>query len=155
LRGRRSYRKFVEEGLEGEIESPLKKGRGHGIVGGEDFMVGVRARFLKRVRESREVPGFKGIISRTAPARILGVVCKETGVNGEELEKKGERGIGRGLLMEMLYRYGGLNQREIGERMGVDYSSVSVARKRFQLLSKGNKKVLKLMERVQSKISQG
>ena len=57
--------------------------------------------------------------------------------------------------MELLYRYGGLNQREIGEMMGVDYSSVSVARKRFRLLSEGDKKVLELMERVQDKISQG
>jgi len=154
-RGRRNYRRFVEEGLEGEIESPLQKGRGHGIVGDEDFMEGVRGRFLKRIRKSREVPGFKGIISRTAPGKILGVVSKETGVNEEELQRKGERGIGRGLLMEMLYRYGGLNQREIGEMMGVDYSSVSVARKRFQLLSEGDKKVLELMERVQNKISQG
>lgn len=153
-RGRRNYRKFVEGGLKGRIESPLQKGRGHGIVGDDDFMEGVRDRFLKRVRESREVPGFRGIISRTAPAKILGVVCKETGVNTEELQMKGERGIGRGLLMEMLYRYGGLNQREIGEMMGVDYSSVSVARKRFQLLSEGDKKVLELMERVQNKISQ-
>jgi predicted XRE-type DNA-binding protein len=85
----------------------------------------------------------------------LGVVCKETGVKGEELQKKGERGIGRGLLMEMLYRYGALNQREIGEMMGVDYSSVSFARKGFQLLSEGDKKVLELMERVQNKINQG
>jgi predicted XRE-type DNA-binding protein len=154
-RGRRNYREFIEEGLEGKIESPLRKGRGHGIVGDEEFMEGVRDRFLRRVRESREVPGFKGIISRTLPAKILGVVCEEMGVNGEELQKKGERGIGRGLLMEMLYRYGGLNQREIGEMMGVDYSSVSVARKRFQLLSEGDKKVLELMERVQNKISQG
>ena len=55
----------------------------------------------------------------------------------------------------MLYRYGALNQREIGEMMGVDYSSVCVARKRFQLLSGGDKKVLELIERVQNKISQG
>jgi len=74
-RGRRNYRKFVEEGLEGEIESPLQRGKGHGIVGDEDFVEGVRDRFLKRVRESREIPGFKGIISQIAPAKILGLVC--------------------------------------------------------------------------------
>jgi putative transposase len=154
-RGRRNYRKFVEEGLEREIESPLQKGKGHGIVGDEGFVEGVRDRVLKGVRKSREVPGLKGIISQIAPGKILGVVCKETGVKGEELRKKGERRIGRGLLMEMLYRYGGLNQREIGEMMGVDYSSVSVARKRFRLLSEGDGKVSELVERVQNKISQG
>jgi transposase len=33
--------------------------------------------------------------------------------------------------MEMLYRYGGMNNREIGEMLGVDYSTVSVGRKRL------------------------
>jgi hypothetical protein len=31
-----------------------------------------------------------------------------------------------------LYEYAGLNQREIGGLMGVDYSSVSVGRKRLE-----------------------
>jgi DNA-directed RNA polymerase specialized sigma24 family protein len=34
--------------------------------------------------------------------------------------------------MELLYRYAGLNRREIGELMEVDYSSVSVARTRLR-----------------------
>ncbi len=154
-RGRRNYQKFVEEGLKGIIESPLQKGKGHGIVGDEEFVDRIRDRFLRKIRKSREVPGVQGIIGQVVPAKILGVVWKETGGKGEDLKKKGERGIGRGLLMEMLYRYGGLNQREIGEMMGVDYSSVSVARKRFHLLAQRDKKVLGLMERVQVKISQG
>jgi DNA-binding MarR family transcriptional regulator len=33
--------------------------------------------------------------------------------------------------MELLYRYGGMNQREIGELMGIDYSAVSVMRRRL------------------------
>jgi putative transposase len=78
-----------------------------------------------------------------------------TEVNGEELKKKGEREVGRGLLMEMLYRYGGLNQRQIGEMMGVDYGSVSVGRKRFQLLVERNKEVQRLMGKVQREINQG
>ncbi len=91
-RGRRNYRKFVEEGLEGEIESPLQKGRGHGIVGDEDFVEGVRDRFLKRVRESREVPGLKGIIRQIAPAKILGVVSQRDGGQwGRAAEEGGKR----------------------------------------------------------------
>ena len=38
--------------------------------------------------------------------------------------------------------------------MGVDYSSVSVGRKRFQLLVERNKEVLRLKEKVQREISQ-
>ncbi len=33
--------------------------------------------------------------------------------------------------MELLYRHGGMNNREIGEMLGVDYSTVSVGRKRL------------------------
>lgn len=58
--------------------------------------------------------------------------------------------------MEFLYRYGGMNQREIGALMGVDYSAVSVSRKRFQaaLVSEdGN--LLDQMEKIRAKISQG
>jgi len=46
--------------------------------------------------------------------------------------RKSRREYARGLLMRVLYQYGGLNQREIGELMGVDYSSVSVGRKRLE-----------------------
>jgi len=141
--------------LEGEITSPLEKGKGHGVVGDEDFVERVRDRFLKRSMKHREVPAVRGIIGQVAPTKILGVVSRETGVSEEELQKRGEREVGRGVLMEMLYRYGGLNQRQIGEMMGADYSSVSVARKRFQLSCRREKQVLGLMERVQKKISQG
>ena len=34
--------------------------------------------------------------------------------------------------MELLYRHASLSQREIGELMGLDYSSVSVARKKLR-----------------------
>jgi len=34
--------------------------------------------------------------------------------------------------MELLYRFADMNQREIGEMMGLDYSTVSVARKRLR-----------------------
>ena len=59
-------------------------------------------------------------------------------VSREDLLQRGNRGIARPVLMELLYRYGGLNQREIGELLGIDYSSVSVGRKKLQtLLGKG------------------
>ena len=154
-RGTKNYQGFVAEGLEGAIASPLAKGKGQGVVGDEDFVERVRDQFLRKGMRYREIPGVRGIIGQIAPAKILGIVSKETGDSGEELKKKGGRGVGRGLLMEMLYRYGGLNQRQIGEMRGVDYSSVSVGRKRLQLLAQRDKEVFGLMERVQNKISQG
>ncbi len=57
----------------------------------------VQDRFLRRIRGSREVPGVKEIIGQNARLKILGVVFKGR-----------ERKAGRGFLMEMLYRYGGI-----------------------------------------------
>lgn len=63
----------------------MQKGKGYGVVGDEDFGERVQGRFLKAIRESREVPGVRGIIGQIAPAKILVVVSKETGIKGEDL----------------------------------------------------------------------
>ena len=42
-----------------------------------------------------------------------------------------ERGIIRQIAMDLLYRVGGLSGTAIGEMMGVDYSTVSLGRKRL------------------------
>jgi predicted transcriptional regulator len=57
----------------------------------------------------------------------------------------------------MLCRHGGMNQREIGELMGIDYSAVSAMRKRLSGLQKKDRNlsagIEKIKERLQS--SQG
>jgi DNA-binding MarR family transcriptional regulator len=76
-------------------------------------------------------------------------------VDKGELLSKRFRGYARGLLMEMLYRYGGMNQREIGDLMGIDYSAVSVGRKRFHVLQKKDRALRKKNESVKLRLSQG
>jgi transposase len=66
------------------------------------------------------------------PERIIEVVCKVTEVGRDEVLGRHRKGHVRGVLMKVLYEYGGLNQREIRELMGVDDSSVSVGRKRLE-----------------------
>jgi DNA-binding MarR family transcriptional regulator len=46
-------------------------------------------------------------------------------------DQRDTKGLDGRVLMEMLYRYEGMNQREIGEWMGIDHSAVSVMRKRL------------------------
>jgi DNA-binding MarR family transcriptional regulator len=45
----------------------------------------------------------------------------------------------RQIAMDLLYRAGGLSGTEIGEMMGVDYSTVSLGRKRLREKLKSNK----------------
>jgi len=56
--------------------------------------------------------------------------------------------------MEFLYRYGGMKQREIGELIGLDYSTVSVVRRRFQSLLEKDFTMKRLFIKVQEIIIQ-
>ncbi len=66
--------------------------------------------------------------------------------------RKGYKGVARGILMEMLYRHGGMNQRESGELMGIDYSAVSVMRKRLSTSQKEDPKLLAKIEMLRKKL---
>jgi hypothetical protein len=57
--------------------------------------------------------------------------------------------------MEMLYRYGGIKQPEIGAMLGIDYSAVSIGRKRFLLKMETDPELKSLFAKATSRISQG
>ena len=133
-KGRRKYEQFVMEGLAGKMTSPLEAGKGHGIVGTAEFVEKIRRQHIRPGAESREVPAVRKILAQVEPRRIIRVTGEVFGVANGELLRKGYKGVARGVLMELLYRYGGMNQREIGELLGIDYSAVSVMRKRLSVL---------------------
>jgi len=57
--------------------------------------------------------------------------------------------------MELLYRYGRMKQPEIGTMLGIDYSAVSIGRKRVQMLMEADPEVKSLYAKIESRISQG
>jgi predicted XRE-type DNA-binding protein len=151
-KGRKSYEKFVIEGMSGKIPNPLEKGIGHGIIGESDFIEKIRGKYIQSVTETRELPAVKKILAQVEPERIIRVICEAYKEEREELLRKGYKGIGRGVLMEMLYRYGGMKQREIGELMGIDYSAVSVMRKRLSERQSKDRRLLALVERLKKRL---
>lgn len=151
---RKSYEQFVMEGMVGDLTSPLVKGKGHGIIGELDFIQVIRDRFLKRSVRHREMPAIRKVVGRIEPERLLGVASIVTGTRREDLLEKGKRSLERALLMEILYRYGGMNQREIGEMLGVDYSSVSIARKRYNEAANKNNKISRIEKKVEKVLIQ-
>jgi chromosomal replication initiation ATPase DnaA len=145
----------VEEGLSIRIENPLERGKGHGVVGSTEFVERIKQQFLPASVPSRELPAVRKILAQVEPEKIICAICREMGVKREDLLKRRYGGIARGLLMELLYRYGGMNQREIGELMGIDYSAVSVRRKKFQVLQEKDKGLLRQIIKIRAKLSQG
>jgi hypothetical protein len=150
-KGRRRYEEFVMEGMSGEIQNPLEKGKGHGIIGTSDFIKKIKEQYIQFATESRELPAVKKILAQVEPERIIRVICEVLKVEREELLRKGYKGVARGVLMEMLYRYGGMKQREIGGLMGIDYSAVSVMRKRLQ---GKDRRMSALIERLKMRLQQ-
>jgi len=154
VKGRKGYESFVMEGLSREIANPLERGKGHGIVGAKEFIEKIRGQHIRSSVELREVPAVKKILAQVEPERIIRLTGEVFKVKGQELLKKGYKGIARGVLMEMLYRYGGMKQREIGELMGIDYSAVSVMRKRLSALEDKDKKLTARIERMKRQLDQ-
>jgi DNA-binding MarR family transcriptional regulator len=87
------------------------------------------------------------------PERIIREICEAFKVKRDELLRKGYKGVGRGILMDMLYRNGGMNQREIGELMDIDYSAVSVMRKRLSTLQKNDRNLSVRIERLKKRMA--
>ena len=153
-RGRRGYARYVKQGLSTDLVNPLELGKGHGIVGDADFVDAIRGRYLSGGPDTREIPAARRPAVRPEPERIIEVVCAETGVSREALLQKGFRGFGRALLMELLYRHGGLRQREIGVLLGIDYSAVSASRKRLQASLNANPKLRAIRVRAEERMEQ-
>ena len=149
---RLSYRDFVEEGIS-HSENPLEKGKGHNIIADAAFIKDVLKQ--ARVTPQREQPAARRAIARVEPERVLLTVMKRFRTNREEILRNRYRGPARSIAMELLYRYAGMNQREIGELMGVDYSTVSVTRKRLRHMLAANDRLKKRFHAVEDALSQG
>lgn len=138
----RSYRSFVEKAFTSSLPNPLEQGKGHGIVGEKGFLEKVASSLMPaRGNRRREAPQTRRLTEQTQPGRIIHVVSLFYGMTGEEILNKKNRGESRHVLIELLYRYGGMNGREIGRMLGIDYSTVSVARKRLSEKMERDKKV--------------
>jgi len=154
-RGRRGYARYVEHGISASLDNPLELGKGHGIVGDAGFVDAVRGQYLSGGADSREIPAARSSAVRISPERLIEAVCAGTGTSREALLRKGYRGVGRGLLMEMLYRHGGMKQREIGALLGIDYSAVSIGRKRFLGMMEADPELKSLNANITDRISRG
>jgi hypothetical protein len=151
--GGRKYEVFVREGLTGKLPNPLERGTGHGIIGESEFIEKIRGEYVRSGVGSREIPAVKRILAQVEPERIIREICEAFKVKRDELLRKGYKGVGRGILMDMLYRNGGMNQREIGELMDIDYSAVSVMRKRLSTLQKNDRNLSVRIERLKKRMA--
>jgi REP element-mobilizing transposase RayT len=130
--GRRQYQRFMTDGLERALPSPTVHAKYQTILGSERFVKSIKKR-LSEKRADREQPIFRQMRRQTVdPEVIIKHVCERLGVSRAELIDRYSRSMARGMASEMLYRYGGLNLGQIGNLLGVHYSSIHRMRCRLQ-----------------------
>jgi hypothetical protein len=130
---RQKYGQFVEEGLSRGYITPWEELRGQVVLGREGFWQQVKGRWSSKRARSREQPSLR-VLERMSPAKVLGTVAQYFKLRPEELRRKrsGFRDQ-RGIVMEMMHRYSGANQEQIGSYLGgIDYTSVSHERSRIR-----------------------
>lgn len=99
---------------------------GQSILGSKKF-IWVRQKYIAN-EKGRKRPDIRENSSFFSMDAVLATVEQETGISQVLLAT----GTTRQIIMTALYNFSGLNNREIGDIMGVDYSTVSQARKRLR-----------------------
>jgi len=134
-KGRNNYWQALQSDLSSKLEIK-KQIIGNSILGNEQFIQEIKEKYL--MKREKEIPSVGKIHSYCTKDKVIEIACREIGKAWEQLKSTPDSH--RQILMEMLYRYAGLKNREIGELMALDYSTVSVGRRRLRekLFNKSN-----------------
>lgn len=152
--GRRSYRDFVKDGIEHEDQNPFEKVKEGAILGDADFIATVKSKFLSDGSLS-EQPAYKNlVVPRIDPHLIIQTICESLGLDAATATKKMADGVTKGILCELLYRYSGLKETEIGELLGgIGYAAVSQSRRRLKQKTLENKNIGERLKSVEQRLA--
>jgi putative transposase len=148
-KARREYKKriYAEITTDTEIKDNII---GQSILGGEAFIAWVKDTYIEGMKD-RERPAVGEIHRHRTKEEVFTVIKRETGLALERIKE--EKGDLRRIVMDVLYREGGLKGPEIGEIFGIDYGTVSQERKRLRDKLPKDRKLRALMSRIESKLS--
>lgn len=121
-------------------------------MGEEGFIERIKGRIAER-GSKREQPSLRELEAKRADV-VLGEVARHFGLKESELTgRRTEKRDPRAVAMEMMYRHGGMSQAEIGQAMGgLDYTTVSVERKRLREKAQENKGLGRALSEIENKL---
>jgi hypothetical protein len=119
---------------------------GQSLIGRSEFIEWVKEKFIdKNIRS--EIPAVKEIHCYNSVEGIMVAIKKVTGKSPDDLKE--EKGVYRQIVMDLLYRFGGLKGEEIGKIFGVGYTSVSQERRRLAKKAQRDRKLCELIIRIE------
>lgn len=107
---------------------------------------------IKKVKNDdfREMPQKRLVMKEILPQKVITLVERKLQVPYNRIISG--TGVNAWLLMEMLYRFSGLKQVEIGKLFKRDYSTVSQGRKRLRNLLSHDKKIRKVYQTIEKEL---
>jgi putative transposase len=131
--GRNSYRRFLVNGLKKGVVNPFEDVQYQTILGEDDFVARVKNEYLEQ-GSLREQPVYRDMITeKVSPKLVLERVARVLDADVQTFAVRLGNGMNRGIMAELLYRYSGITQQEIGRLLGgITYTAVSMLRNRFK-----------------------
>lgn len=151
LRAKRRYRGYTEEALKKKIENPLKCLHSQVILGGEEFIKGIKG-MLTGKGLSQEIIERKRLIEYPLLDEVVRRVAKAFKIDEGVIRAKGGRAnTARRVALYLTQRYTGLSNNAIGDLFGgIHYSEVSKVSGRLKEEMISDKGLSKLINEIDS-----
>jgi putative transposase len=146
---RKKYTDYIVEGIRTGYGTPWEEVSGQVVLGEETFIERVKRRITEEGGK-REQPSIRELRA-ARPEVVLRAVARQFGVKERQItgRRPAERDA-RAVAMEMMYRHGAISQAEIGKALGgLDYTTVSLERKRLREKVRKNKALAKAASEVE------
>ena len=124
------YRRFVEDGLENELENPLSCAYGGAILGDEDFVNEVLSRIEAEQLEDEDITHRRALLGVTHVEAILSMLAEHFGETIDEIVRKGSNR--RKICVYILKKYSDATNEQIREVLKApSYASAAKVYQRF------------------------
>ena len=140
---RQNYKRFVEDAIGEEMESPLAGAVGTAILGGHEFIAGIEERHLEDKGANPDIPELKKVACRWSVKEIVDAVKEAV---------KEENRLTRKMCIYMCHRYSGARLKEIGEVFGVGAAGVSQESRRFAAMIREDGELMKVVDELRERI---
>jgi REP element-mobilizing transposase RayT len=122
-----NYRRFVEEGLLREIETPWELVRWQSALGSESFLRRVQDRMQEKKEGRREIRGVREAECSLDPMKVVKQVAKAYGETVARVKDEPVYGLeARNVAIWLVWERCGLSLRQVGEFFGgMHYSAVA------------------------------
>lgn len=153
--GRDRYRSFMLDGLQRGVSNPVEELKKGVILGSDDFVDRVKAEHIVD-GSLRDQPSYRDFTTDVLkPEVLMSRVGEALGIDQRVFTIRGGSGVERGVVSELLYRYCGLTQVQVGQLLGgIDYSAVSKLRCRLKKAMEHDKRVREQYARAEAEVKE-